>query len=243
MKLLIVVVVWACCAVWSSIAQPNQAVTVTNGTAAVELERVLTLLNRPGEKDSPFERPGWKDQELLARLDHIANAATNSPSSWTAQLWLAVIESDSIQAETRRPEIRRKVDALNTRLDRIIASAGNSWQAKAARISKCGSLFYARRWNECRAEIEYLLKNVATFRSEADPGFAQYVNVQGKSLDDFEPEIRFFLVMIEAMGGNYQKALEVAEQLKSSFPQWSRRTRLDGTIELLKAEKCPFHIP
>ncbi len=243
MKPLILITVWVCCTVWHSSAQPSLAVNPANGTNAAELERVLMLLNRLGEKDSPIERPGWKEPELLAQLQRIASTATNSPASWTAQLWLTVIESDSIQGETQRAEIRRKVDALNVRLDRIIAIAGDSWQAKAARISKCGSLFYARRWTDCRAEIAYLLKNQAAFRSETDPGFGQYVNVQGKALQDFEPEIRFFLVMIEAMEGNYQKAIEVAEGIKSNYPQWSSRTRLDGTIELLKAEKCPFRIP
>jgi hypothetical protein len=239
MKRQIFTLLWACYAL--GYAQAQQAVGTE--TATNELERVLETLNRPAAKDSDIEHPGWKDPALLARLRSIAGSATNLPPSWTAQLWLAVIEFDDIQRETRRPEIRRKVDAFNVKLDNIIASAGDGWQAKAARISKCASLFFARRWDDCRTELDYILKNIAAFRSETNPGFIQYAQVQGKALEVLEPEMRFIRLMIEAMEGNYQGAIEVARQIKSSFPQWSQRHRLDGTIELLKAGKCPFHIP
>jgi len=212
-------------------------------TGDSSLANILSALHRPGEKDSDIERPGWRDPSVIQGLSRIAETSTNADDVRTARTWLAAIEFENIQAETRRAEIRRKVDSFTPKLDVIIASARNSWQGKAARMMKSGALLFARRFEECRAEVAGILQEIEDFKAEQHTQFTQFLKNQKKTATDLDAEARFLLVIASALEKDWSAAVRQAEELQTRYPDWSKRQRIDNILGFLRRETSPFHIP
>ncbi len=211
--------------------------------AEMPLASLLTELQRPGEKDSDIDRPGWRDPKVLQGLTRIATSSANAEETRTARTWLAAVEFEKIQAETERNAIQRKVETLNGKLDQIIVGGRNSWQGKTARLMKSNALLFARRWDDCRAEIASILQDIETFKTEQNPNFIQFLAVQKKAPTDLEAEARFLLVIVSALENKYETAIKEAEELQSRYPIWSKKEKIDDVIEFLKKGTSPFRIP
>ena len=174
----------------------------------------------------------------------------NSDQAQTAKIWLAAVEFETIQAETRREELRRQVDGLNAKLDQIISTARDSistardsWQAKVGRMIKCNAFLFARRWDECRAEVAGILQDIEGFKGEQNVNFTQFLSIQKKAAADLEAEARFQLVIISALEKDYEGAIKQAEEVRARYPKWSEKEKVDDVVAVLQRGICPFHIP
>ncbi len=212
-------------------------------TRELSLANLLTQLHRPGEKGSDIEHPGWRDTNVIQGLSRLAESSTNVDEARTARTWLAAIEFENVQAETRPAEIRRKVDAFIPKLDGIINSDRNSWQAKVARMMKSNALLFARRFDECRAEVASLLRDIASFKSETHPQFIQFLNIQKKAAANLDAEARYLLVIASALEKDWAAAIKQAEEIQQQHPDWSRTEKVDDAVGLLRRGISPFYLP
>lgn len=212
-------------------------------TRELSLAAALAALHRPGEKESDVERPGWRDPSVAQSLSRIAGTSTDADEARTARTWLAAIEFENIQAETKPAEIRRKVDGFTPKLDSLIASNRNSWQGKVARMMKSNALLFARRFVECRSEVADMLEDITSFKTETHPQFIQFLTIQKKTAADLDAEARFLLVIASALEKDWSAAIKQAEEIQRQHPGWSKKEGLDDVLGFLHREISPFHIP
>lgn len=182
----------------------------------------------------------WRDQRYVRPLETLIRAYPATDEAREATLWLATVQIENAQTNTGRALIRDKAKEVRQRLDELINAAPESWQAKMARIKKCGTLMLEGDRQGLEAQVKSILKDIHIYTREHSPRYLEMLAFERVPPSDIEPELRMMLLIASCHAGELDVALRRAEFLKERFPAWSKKARIANVISQLTQGKSPY---
>ena len=178
--------------------------------------------------------PGWMEPDNKAALLKYIRDHPNTEDCYLAMVALDLVENHS-------PGFNKSKLAANraSRLNDVLVHAHNPLIRKWANIARVGDLLYAGDLEGQQKQTQDILQNIEDYKSEKNPYFIRYLAILDETPETLEPTLRELLVMGECNHGHLEKALTMAEELRSKFPDFDSHS-IEGNIEALKAGQNPY---